>query len=124
MKIFRLSDPQHGWIDITFGQEPDSYTLTASHVPNDCLRDLAAATSRLLAGAVDEVIEFSLEPKFATCQLHRDADSVRVHVNHPEQNAPVFDATFPLVAFARRLRFELLRMESRYSDQSGWTTEP
>src|SRR5688572_27715355 len=56
MKIFRLSVPRHGWIDITFGHEPDSYTLTASHVPNDCLRELAAATSRLLAGAVDEVI--------------------------------------------------------------------
>jgi hypothetical protein len=119
MKIFRLSDPAHGWIDIIFGEEPDTYTLTASDVPNDCLRDLAAATARILGGSTHETVEFSLEPNIAMCELSRESDSVRVVVSHPEHVAPVFVATFPLRAFSHRLRFELLRIESRYSDQDG-----
>jgi hypothetical protein len=121
MKIFRLSDPVHGWIGLTFGEEPDTYTLTASDVPNDCLRDLAAATVRLLGGSTHETVEFSLEPSFATCDLYRESDSLRVVVKHPEHVTPAFEATFPLRAFSRRLRFELLRIESRYSAQDGWT---
>jgi hypothetical protein len=123
MDIIRLSEPVHGWIEITFGTEPDSHTVCASDVPNDCLRDLAAAIVRLLAGSTDETIEFSLEPTFATCQLHRNLDSLHVVVKNPDpdREAPDFDATFPLRAFARRLKSELLRIESRYSDQNGWT---
>jgi hypothetical protein len=121
MKIFHLSEPKHGWIDVTFGQPPDAYTLTVSDVPNDCLRDLAAATARLLRHSTHEIVEFSLEPAFATCELHRESDSVRVIVRHPEHDDPVFDATFPLHAFARRVRFELLRIQPRYSVDDGWT---
>src|SRR5687767_932371 len=110
MKIFHLSEPKHGWIDVTFGEPPDSFTLTVSDVPNDCLRDLAAATARLLRHSTTETVEFSLEPTFATCALHRESDSVHVVVRHPEHVDPAFDATFPLRAFAQRVRFELLRI--------------
>lgn len=120
MKIFHLSEPNHGWIDITFGQPPDGHTVTASCTPNDCLRDLVAATVRLLASSIDEVVKFSLEPGFALCRMQRDSDSVRVTVSLLDLENSVFDATFPLGAFAKRLRFELLRIESRYSDQDGW----
>lgn len=120
MRILHLSEPSHGWINITFGLKPLTYTFTASVVPNDCLRDLAAATSRLLRGSVDEEVEFSLEPGFTICQLHRNSDSVQIHLELPNQAAPTFEAAFPLAAFAKRLRFELLRIEPRYSDEAGW----
>ena len=48
MKIFHLSEPSHGWINITFGESPDTFTMTVSDVPNGCLRELAAAIARLL----------------------------------------------------------------------------
>jgi hypothetical protein len=121
MKIFHLSEPKHGWIDVTFGEPPDAFTLTVSDVPNDCLRDLAAATARLLRHSTQETVEFSLEPAFASCELQREADSVRVIVRHPAHDDPAFDATFPLHAFARRVRFELLRIQPRYSLDDGWT---
>ena len=121
MKIIHLSDPEHGWIEITFGEESVSHILTASDVPNDGLRELAAATSLLLAGSMDETVEFSLEPDFATCRLRREGQAVRVVVSLPDQAEPVFDATFPLHAFARRLRFELLRIEPCYSVPHAWT---
>lgn len=121
MNIFHLSEPEHGWIDVTFGEPPHTFTMTVSDVPNDCLRDLAAATARLLGGSTRETVEFSLEPAFATCELHRDSDSVRVVVRHPEHVNPAFDATFPLRALARRVRFELLRIQPRYSVHDGWT---
>jgi len=78
MKIFHLTTPRHGWIDVTFGELPDAFTQTVSSVPNDCLRDLAAATARLLRHSAHEVVEFSLEPAFMTCELHRETDSVRL----------------------------------------------
>lgn len=121
MNIVHLSEPVHGWIDITFGQEPDCYTLTASDVPNDCLRDLPGATSRLLQGSTEEIVEFSLEPDFARCLLRRDSDSVSIVIHHPDHDSPVFAGAFPLQAFARRVRFELLRIEPRYSADDGWT---
>jgi hypothetical protein len=121
MKILHLSDPNHGWIDITFGQEPDTYTLTVSDVPNDCLRDLAAATARLLTFSPQETVEFSLEPKFAICQLNRHSDLVHILLKHPDHGTPAFESTFPLQAFAKRLRFELLRIKPLYSHENGWT---
>ena len=111
MKIFHLSNLSHGWIDVAFGQESDGYTIIASDVPNDCLCDLASATLRLLAGSTEETVEFSLEPGSAICRLHRDSDSVQVVVTMPNQKGPVFDAIFPLSSFAKRLRFELLRIK-------------
>lgn len=62
MKIFHLTEPKHGWIDVTFGEPPDAFTQTVSDVPNDCLRELAAATARLLRHTTHEVVEFSLPP--------------------------------------------------------------
>jgi hypothetical protein len=121
MKIFHLSDPKHGWIDVTFGEPPDTFTLTVSDVPNDCLRDLAAATARLLRHSTHETVEFSLEPAFVTCELQRESDLVRVVLRHPDHVDAAFDASFPLRAFARRVRFELLRIQSRYSVDDGWT---
>lgn len=121
MKIFQLSDPRNGWIDITFGQTPDCYTFTASDVPNDCLHDLAAAMARLLRHSTDETVEFSLEPDFVTCRLHRDSNSVNLVLNHTNYVDPVFIGTFPLHSFAKRLRSELLRIEERYSAEDGWT---
>lgn len=120
-KIFHLSEPRHGWIDIIFGEPPDAFTLTVSDVPNDCLRDLAAATARLLRYSTQETVEFSLESAFASCELQREADSVRVMVRHLERVDPAFDATFPLHAFARRVRFELPRIQPRYFVEDGWT---
>lgn len=121
MKILHLSDPSHGWIDVTFGQEPDTCTLTVSDVPNDCLRDFAAATSRLLAGSVDEIVEFSLEPGFALCRLRRESKEVRVVVSQDGQSQSLFEAFCPLSSFANRLRSELLRIESAYTDLNGWS---
>jgi hypothetical protein len=120
IQMIHLSIPEHGWIDITFGDEPESYTVVASDVPNDCLRDLAAATSLLLDGSTDETVEFSLEPDFANCHLHRGFDSVVVTVKDPFQ-VTVFQGTFPLRAFAQKLRDELLRIEPCYSDGTSWT---
>jgi len=121
MKILHLSDPVHGWIDITFGKEPDAYTFTASDVPNDCLLDLAAATIRIVNGSVSETVYFSLEPDFMSCQLHREPNEIRIVLKSPPHAVPVFENSFPLLAFARRLRFELLRIEPRYSTDDGWT---
>jgi len=121
MKIFHLAEPKHGWIGVTFGEPPNTFTMIVSDVPNDCLRDLAAATARLLRHSSHEVVEFSLEPEFATCDLRRESDSVRIVVRHPEHVNPAFDASFPLDAFARRVRFELLRIQPRYSAADGWT---
>jgi hypothetical protein len=120
MKIFRLSEPRHGWIDVTFGEPPDAFTQTVSDVPNDCLRDLAAATARLLRHSPYEMVEFSLEPTFMTCELYRESDSVRIALRHPEHDGTAFEAAFPLRAFARRVRFELLRIKPRYSAEDGW----
>jgi hypothetical protein len=121
MKIFHLSEPKHGWIDVTFGEPPAAFTQRVSDVPNDCLRDLAAATARLSRHSTHEVVEFSLEPAFMTCELHREADAVRVVLRHPDRDGAVFEASFPLQAFARRVRFELLRIQPRYSSEDGWT---
>ncbi|GAA5130869.1 hypothetical protein JIN84_05275 [Luteolibacter yonseiensis] len=121
MKILHLSDPTHGWINITFGKEPETYTVTASGVPNDCLLDLAAATIRIAKGSVFETVRFSLEPDFMTCRLQRESDSIRIVIMSPDHVAPVFEAAFSLQAFTRRLRFELLRIESRCSTDHGWT---
>jgi hypothetical protein len=57
---------------------PDAFTVSVSDVPNDCLRDLAAATARLLRHSTHEVVEFPLEPAVLFCELHRESDSVRV----------------------------------------------
>lgn len=121
MKIFHLAQPEHGWIDVTFGEPPSAVTLRVSDVPNDCLRDLAAATVRLLRHSSYETVQFSLEPEFASCELHREADSVRVVVGHSDHGDPVFSGTYPLHAFARRIRHELLRIQPRYSADDGWT---
>jgi hypothetical protein len=121
MKIFHLSEPKHGWIDVTFGEPPNAFSQTVSDVPNDCLRDLAAATARLLGHSTHEVVEFSLEPAFMICELLRESDSVRVVLRHPDHKGVVFEASFPLGAFARRVRFELLRIQPRYSAEDGWT---
>ncbi len=121
MKIFHLSEPKHGWIDVTFEDSPDAITLTVSDVPNDCLCDLAAATARLLQHSTRETIQFSLEPEFVSCELHRDSDTVRVVVKHPGRDDTDFDTKFPLHAFARRVRLELLRIQARYSAEDGWT---
>src|SRR3954466_6291003 len=83
MKIFHISEPKHGWIDVTFGEPPDAFTQRVSDVPNDCLRDLAAAIARLLQHSTHEVVEFSLEPVFMKCELHREANTVRVVLMHP-----------------------------------------
>jgi hypothetical protein len=53
--------------------------------------------------------------------MHRESDSVRVVVRHPGHDGPAFDDIFPLRAFARRVRFELLRIQPRYSAGDGWT---
>lgn len=121
MKIFHLSEPVHGWIDVTFGEPPDAFTFTVSDVPNDCLRDLAAATAQLLRHSTDEIVEFSLEPDFATCELRREVDAVHVVVRHPAHDGEAFVGSFPLHAFARRVRFELLRIQPRFSVEDGWT---
>jgi hypothetical protein len=121
MKIFHLSEPKHGWVDVTFGAPPDFLTLTVSDVPNDCLRDFAAAIARLIRHSTYEEVQFSLEPDFASCELHRDADALRVVIRDPRLHDPVFDSTFPLNPFARRVRFELLRIQPRYSANDGWT---
>lgn len=78
MRIVHLSEPKYGWIDITFGEPPDAFTQTVSDVPNDCLRDLASATARLLQHSTQEVVQFWLEPSFMTCELHCESDSFRV----------------------------------------------
>ena len=124
MKILHLSEPKHGWINVSFGEMPDAFTLTVSDVPNDCLRDLAAAAASLLRHSTRETIGFPLEPEVARAELHREGDSVRIIVRHPGQDDPAFDATFPLHAFARRLRFELLRIRSRYPADDGWWPFP
>lgn len=121
MKVFHLSEPRHGWIEVTFGEPPEAFTFTASDVPNDCLRDLAAAVARLLQHSVRETVEFSLEPDFAICELRREADSVFVTLRLPEQGDPAFTSTFPLHAFARRVRMMLLRIRTRYAAEDGWT---
>jgi hypothetical protein len=119
--MIHLSVPTHGWIDITFGEEPARYTLTASDVPNDCLRDLAAATSLLLAGAIEEKVELSMEPGFTVCHLQRASDLVRIRLTEPDSSAPVFESTFPLMAFAATLKSEMHRIEPQYSHEAGWT---
>jgi hypothetical protein len=119
--MIHLSDPTHGWIDITFGAGPDSYTLIASDVPDDCLRDLAAATSLLLAGAIEEKVEFSMEPGFTICHLQRASDLLHIRLTPPDRSAPVFESTFLLMDFAAALKSELLRIEPRYSHEAGWT---
>ena len=95
--------------------------MTVSDVPNDCLRELAAALARLLKCGSREVVEFSLEPEFAICELHREEDSVRVIIRLPECSEAVFEAMVPLRAFALRVRFELLRIQPLYSAADGWT---
>jgi hypothetical protein len=120
MKIFHLSEPKHGWISVTFGEPPAAFSETVSFTPNDCLLDLAAATVRLLRHSTSEVVEFSLEPDFMACELHREADAVRVVLKHPDHDGAAFEATFPLRAFARRVRFELRRIQPRYSAGDGW----
>ena len=120
MKIFHLTEPKHGWIDVTFGDPPDSFTQTVSDVPNDCLCDLAAAIARLLRHSTHEAVKFSLEPGFMICEMHRESDSVRVVLGHPDHEGAVFDTSFPLRAFARRVRYELLRIQPRYGIEDGW----
>ena len=120
MKILRLSEPQHGWIELTFGKEPETYTLTASDIPNDCLLELAAATARLLRGAASEVVEFSLEPDLATAEFTREGESIRLRITKAENAVAIFVATLTLRAFAQRLRFELLRIEENFADPNHW----
>lgn len=121
MKIFHLSEPKHGWVDISFGDPPETYTLAVSDVPNDCLRDLAAAVARILDYSVHEVVEFSLEPDFATCDLYRHSDLVRVVLRLANHEEAVFEQTFSLKKFAHRVRFEMLRIKPCYSSEDGWT---
>lgn len=120
MKIFHLSDPKHGWIDVTFGELPNALTMTVSCVPNDCLRDLAGAIARLMRHSTHETVEFSLEPDFAKCELGRELDLISVVVRHPNYVNPILNTTFPLGPFARRVRFELLRIKPHYSAQETW----
>lgn len=124
MKIFHLSEPRHGWINVTFGYEGDSFTIdSVSDVPNDCLADLAVATLRLLASSSShELVEFSLEPDYAKCHLSREGEDLRIRIEMPRKQEAAYEATLPLDAFARRLRFELLRIRPAYSDEAGWSS--
>ena len=119
-EILHLSDPSNGWIEITFAQGADVYTFAASHTPNDCLADLAAATALLVAGSAKERVEFSLEPGFLVGRLVRDGETVRIMLTEPKETMPVFDATFSLHAFAKELESELLRIRPLYSTRDGW----
>jgi hypothetical protein len=119
--MLSFGEPTHGWIDVTFRDGVNSYTATVSDVPNDCLRDLAAATSRLLSWSAPETVEFSLEPDFLRCDMVCDGDTLHFSVFEPELEAPAFSAAFPLRAFAAQLHAEMLRIRPRYEAEDGWT---
>lgn len=118
--MFHLSEPEHGWIYVTFGEPPGAFTLFASDNSSDCLCELAGALARLLRHSTEEAVEFFLEPDIAICELHRESDTVHIILTLPDQKEAVFEAWFSLHAFARKVRFELLRIRPRFSVKGGW----
>jgi hypothetical protein len=120
MKVFSLSEPDHGWIDLTVGTPSAPCTMRVSNVPNDGLRDLAEALVRLRAGSTRETVRFSLEPAFARWELHRDGDAVRLEVLLPGRIGPECAVTVPLRSLTRRVRSELRRLGPRYEADDGW----
>ncbi|MFN3168017.1 MAG: hypothetical protein ACE37H_13235 [Phycisphaeraceae bacterium] len=120
MATLSLSDPEHGWIDITFSGAQGSYQLTASDVPNDCLSELASAVVHLSLGSDIETAYFSLEPGFATCRMQREADVVTMTLSCPNVDKPVFLTKVALVELRDNLRTELLRIKQMYSADDGW----
>lgn len=121
MKILNFSDPSHGWIDISIGSGSERHTLTVSDMPNDCMGELAAATTRLIAGSGEERIEFSLEPDFATLCLTLATDLVQLRLFHPHHSNAILDTSYPLDAFARELKIELRRIRPLFDSPEGWT---
>ena len=118
--MVHLSEPEHGWIYVTFGEPPGAFKLDASYTPNDCLCELAGGLARLLRHSTREVVEFSLEPGYAVCELHREADVLHLILTLPGEKEAAFEAWFSLGAFARKVRFELLRIRPRFSVKGGW----
>jgi hypothetical protein len=119
--MLSLGEPSHGWIDITFGDDGDSYTESVSDVPNDCLRDLVLATSRLLATSTRENVEFALEPGSLRCELVRKGAALILPIFQSEAPTSAFSAEFPLRAFADRLHSEMVRIKPRIDTDDGWT---
>ncbi len=120
-KILRLSAPSHGWMEVIFEQSPERLVLYISDAVNDGLAELAEAVARLLNGSTEEVVEFCLEPDYATCRLQREEKTVRISVYLPEVEAPLFKGTEPLRSFADGLRESLLDLEPCWSDDTAWT---
>jgi hypothetical protein len=120
MALLSFSDPEHGWIDITFSGAKEAYQLTASDVPNDCLSELASAVVNLSLGSEVETVQFSLEPGFATCELRREVNVVVLALSCPNVAAPVFKARVALMELRDNLRSELVRIKHLYSPDDGW----
>jgi hypothetical protein len=123
MKALRFSEPRNGWMEITLSSYEADYTVLASAVPNDCIKDLVQATIRILSGSSIENSQFSLEPDYATCRLRRDGQDVHVSIMEPGSEGPVFEATFPAVPFAKRLIFECKRLQPFYGKAATWGWE-
>jgi hypothetical protein len=120
MKALRFSEPRNGWMEITFTGDEADYTVVASAVPNDCVRDLVQATIRTLSSSSAEQAQFSLEPDYAPCRLRRDDQGIHVSIAEPGSESPVFEAVFPAVPFARRLIFECKRLQPFYGKAASW----
>ena len=123
MKALRFSEPQDGWIEIAFMAGQANYTVVASAVPNDCVSDLVQALVRLLFGSGAEQVQFSLEPEYATCHMRRDGANLHVTILQPKRNEPVFEATFPILPFAKRIAFECKRLQPVYGKTATWGWE-
>ena len=123
MKMLQFSQPQHGWIEIEIRTDHGNHKVVASDVPNDCIRELVEATVRLLSGSGSEQVQFSLEPDYATWRLQRLGLELRVAVLEPKDVEPVFEASFPVVAFAKRLAFECKRIQPSFAKVGAWSSD-
>jgi len=120
MKALRISEPENGWLDICFTAERGSYSIAASHVPNDCIRELVQAVARIVSGSPDERVRLSSEPGYATCHFQRADTEISLVVFEHRADGPAYEASFPLLAFARRLVFECKRIRLSFGRADAW----
>jgi hypothetical protein len=119
--------PEHGWLVVTLGRRgpggaaPEERRVDASDVPCDSLDQLAVAMCRLLDGAAEAEMEWSLEPAYEVWRFRVEpgagADEAPVHVDVGVPPAKLH--TFAVVP-RRALALLVWRALRRLQQEPAW----
>ena len=79
--------PESGWMTVQL----DEFSFNVSDVPCDSLRGLISVISRILSGSMkEEVVQWSLEPDYATWIFQRiDDNSISLSITTDSKTKPI-----------------------------------